>query len=99
MEQFAQTDGNHHRGTDHHQRQHQVIFAVAEKYREKVRSGFHTNAENKQHKAEVQRFCVNGEVLLAEQQRNHQNTNGITELNGAQTDFTEAQPQREYHEQ
>lgn len=66
---------------------------------EKKLHGFHAHAENKQHKAEIQRLGVNGEVLLAEQQRNHQNANGITELDGAQTEFTEAQPQCEYHEQ
>ncbi len=99
VEQLAETDGEHHRRADHHQRQHQVVFAVAEENREKVGPGFHAHAENKQHKAEIQRLGVNGEVLLAEQQRNHQNANGITELDGAQTEFTEAQPQCEYHEQ
>ena len=99
MEQLAEADGDHHGRTDHHQRQHQVILAVAEENREKVRPGFHPDAENKQPEAEIQRLGVNGEVLLAEQQGNHQTANGITELDGAQTEFTEAQPQREYHEQ
>ncbi|STW40220.1 Uncharacterised protein [Klebsiella pneumoniae] len=48
---------------DHHQRQHQVVFPVAEKNRKKVGPGFYANAKNKQHKAEIKGIGVNREML------------------------------------
>ena len=64
-EHFAQHGGDQHRAADHHQRQHQVVFPVAEKNRKKVGPGFYANAKNKQHKAEIKGIGVNREMLLA----------------------------------
>ena len=63
-EHFAQHGGDQHRAADHHQRQHQVVFAVAEKNGKKVGPGFHADAKNKQHKAEIKGISVNREMLL-----------------------------------
>lgn len=43
-EHFTQRHGDQHRAADHHQRQHQVVFPVAEKI-EKVGPGFYANAK------------------------------------------------------
>ena len=64
-EHFTQHHGDQHRAADHHQRQHQVVFPVAEKNRKKVGPGFYANAKNKQHKAEIKGIGVNREMLLA----------------------------------
>ena len=63
-EHFTQHHGDQHRAADHHQRQHQIVFPVTEKNRKKVRTGFHADAKNKQHKAEIKGIGVNREMLL-----------------------------------
>lgn len=63
-EHFTQHHGDQHRAADHHQRQHQVVFPVAEKNR-KSWARLLRQRKNKQHKAEIKGIGVNREMLLA----------------------------------